>query len=199
MADASPPHPHWLKRHFPALCALGRFLGWTAVTLYLAFALLVLGLRHVVLPKVEDYRPQIERLLAAQIGLPVSLGGLHARWDGLRPGLVIDRLALRDRQGQPALAFERVEVVLSWHSLWRLTPVLHHLELRDPDLSLRRDAQGQLFIAGLPLAAQGGDDDFADWLLAQEQIVIRNATVSWHDELRGAPPLAGAHAQHAQQ
>jgi len=189
MADALPSRLYWLKRHFPSLCALGRLLGWTAVTLYLAFALFVLGLRHVVLPKIEDYRPQIERLLGAQIGLPVSLGGLQAHWDGLRPGLVIERLVLRDRVGGPALTFDRVEAVLSWHSLWRLTPVLHHLELRDLDLSLRRDAQGTLFVAGLPFATQGDDDGFANWLLAQEQIIIRNATVSWHDELRAAPPL----------
>lgn len=179
----------WVKRHFPGLCALGRSLGWTLIALYLLFALTILALRHLVLPQIQEYRPQIERLFSRAIGLPVGIAKLQARWDGLRPGLVIGELTIHDRQDQPALSLRQVEAVLSWHTLWRWQPVLHHLEVRAPDLAIRRDAAGQIFVAGLPVGASSGKDDFSDWLLAQEQVIIRDARISWLDEQRGAPLL----------
>jgi hypothetical protein len=67
---------------------------------------------------------------------------------------------------------------------------LARLELNAPTLQLRRDAQGRFFAAGLEITPQPGDEDgFADWLLVQDRVVIRDASIAWTDELRGAPPL----------
>jgi hypothetical protein len=44
-----------------------------------------------------------------------------------------------------------------------------------PDLAIRRDADGQIFVAGLAVKTDGEKGDFAQWLLDQRRIVIRNA------------------------
>ncbi len=170
---------------------LVRVLGWLGVTGYFAIGLLVLTLRHFVLPGIETYRPDIERALAEALGQPVAIRRIDADWRGLRPNLRIRGLEIRDAAGRPALGFDNVEVDLAWSSFWRLAPHFSRLVIDAPTLDLRRDAEGRLFAAGLEIKRDAAEDDgFSRWLLSQDRIVIRNATITWHDDLRRAPPLA---------
>ncbi|CAG0953595.1 hypothetical protein RHDC4_00242 [Rhodocyclaceae bacterium] len=173
--------------------ALRRFLraaGWLVAVGYFVFALLVLTLRYAVLPQIENYRGDIEAALSRSLQLPVSIAAIDAGWNGLRPRLGIRGLAIRDAAGRPALGFDNVEAELSWSSLWHFGLHLQQLEIVNPDLDIRRDAAGRYFVAGLEVGPAGGDDRFTDWLLAQNRIVVRDATLRWHDEQRGAPVLA---------
>lgn len=168
-----------------------RIAGWLAVVLYFVLALFILALRHLVLPSIEGYRDDIERGLSQSLGRPVAIRAIDAHWRGLWPNLRIHGLEIRDEQGRPALGFDEVEADIAWSSLWRLAPHFARLEINAPTLDLRRDAQGHLFVAGLEIKADDSSgSEFPDWLLAQDRIVIRNATITWNDELRQAPPLA---------
>jgi uncharacterized protein (TIGR02099 family) len=164
---------------------------WTGrllLVLYFAAATLILVGRHWVMPEISAWRDTIEQKLSEVIGLRVEIGGLTANWPGLHPHLVIDKLQLHDPQGQPALAFERVEAEIGWTSLLFMELRLHRLEIAAPQLDIRRDASGVFHVAGLPLSGEG-DSGFTDWLLEQYRIVVRDARITWRDELRGAPPL----------
>lgn len=158
------------------------------LALYFAAALLILAGRHFLMPEVAAQRGMIEERLSAAIGLPVRIAGLSASWPGLHPRLAIDGMQLHDREGRPALAFDRVEAEIGWSSLWHLGLRLHRLEIIAPALDIRRDAAGAIHIAGLPMQGTG-DGAFAEWLLEQGRIVVRDARLVWHDELRAAPPL----------
>ncbi|MDD2663796.1 MAG: YhdP family protein [Dechloromonas sp.] len=165
-----------------------RLAGWLLFGLWLGFVALQLALRYVVLPRVADYQPQIERAASRAVGQPVRIGRIETRWQGLNPDLVLDDVAVLDRAGQPAVSLARVEAVLSWESLWRLQPTLALLALERPLLHVRRTADGRITVAGINTA--GGDDPaFAEWLLRQKRIRVRDATVVWDDQLRRAPPL----------
>lgn len=167
---------------------------WLATTAYFAFGLAVLVLRYHVLPGIEAYRADIEQAMAAKLGRPVAIRTIEAHWHGLRPVLAIGGLEIQDAEGRPALALEHVDADLSWGSLWRLEPRFARLEIDGPRLDLRRDALGRLFIAGLELPKDEDDrGGFSAWLLAQPRIVVRDATLVWHDEFRDAPPLVLAH------
>jgi uncharacterized protein (TIGR02099 family) len=167
-----------------------RVLVWIALALYFAVGVLVLALRHVVLPGIDHYRGDIERALSQALTLPVNIRAIDASWQGMWPNLRIHGLAIHDTQGRPALAFDEVEADLAWATLWHFQPHFARLEINAPSLDLRRDAEGRLFVAGLEVKADNQPgDDLSDWLLAQDRVVIRNATVSWHDDLRQAPPL----------
>ncbi len=173
----------------PGMRRLGRFLGWTLLAAWFAFGSLVLTLRYVVLPQIENYRPDVARLLSSSIGLPVDIAGITAGWRGLEPDLILKGLTVRDRQGRPALAFDTVDASLSWTSLVLGKLVLARLEIDAPSLSVRREADGHVFIAGIPLNTEASGNDFSDWLLAQQRIVINRAKVSWEDASRAAPRL----------
>jgi uncharacterized protein (TIGR02099 family) len=168
-----------------------RIVAWTGVSLYFALGLLVLVLQHFVLPKVEAYRGEIESSLTQAFGQPVAIRAIDARWRRLWPSLRIHGLEIRDARGRPALGFDEVEADIAWSSLWHLAPHFARLEIKAPRLDLRREADGRLFVAGLEIKTGATPDaGFADWLLAQDRIVIRDAVVTWHDEMRQAPPLA---------
>ncbi|MBK7766277.1 MAG: TIGR02099 family protein [Sulfuritalea sp.] len=165
-------------------------LLWTTALGYFAFALLLLSLRYAILPQIENYRSNIEQLISATINRPVGIRKIETHWAGLRPALSLDGLEIRDAQGRPALGFDHVEAELAWSSLWSLRFRLARLEIDAPKLLLRRDRDGRYFAAGLEITPQPGDeDDFTDWLLAQDSVIIRNAGIIWRDEFRGAPPL----------
>jgi uncharacterized protein (TIGR02099 family) len=175
--------------HDPMARRLLRVAGWLAVTLYFCFALLVLALRYAILPQIENYRGDIEAVLSRSLKQPVSIGAIDAGWSGLRPRLAIRELAIRDGEGRAVLGFDNVLAELAWSSLWRLGLHLHRLEIAAPQLDIRRDANGRYFVAGLEVTPSGTDAGFADWLLAQDRIVVRDAELNWRDEMRGAPPL----------
>lgn len=181
------PRPRaWLR-------PLVRILGLTLVFGYFAFALIFVTLRYAVLPHIEDYRSNIESMLSGAIKLPVTISGIDAEWQGLRPHLALSGLAVHDLEGRPALAFDKVEADVAWASLLHLDLRLERIEIAAPSLSVRRDPEGRLFIAGLALSRQGQDNGFSAWLLAQHRVVVRNASITWQDEMRGAPPLELSH------
>jgi len=176
----------WLAR--PAVARGLRVLGWSLFVLWLLFVGLVLALRYVVLPKVGDYQAEIEQAATRAVGQPVKIGKIEARWRGLNPDLVLDDVTVSDHLGQPAFSLTRVESVLSWQSLWRLQPTLSLLSFEGPVLHVRRESNGRITVAGM---ATEGDSDpaFAEWVLQQKHIRVRDATIVWDDRLRQAPPL----------
>lgn len=177
---------HWL---WPLLAGRGmRVLGWGLFATWLVFAALVLTLRYAVLPKIGDYQGEIERLASQAVGQPVKIGRIEARWQGLNPDLVLDDVVISDRQGAPAFTLARVEGVMSWQTLWRMRPTLTLLAFDGPVLHVRRDANGKITVAGVDAEGES-DPAFAEWVLEQKRIRIRDATIVWDDRLRKAPPL----------
>ena len=166
-----------------------RLLVWGFWLIYFTFVLLVLVLRYAILPHIEDYRPHIERLVSQGIGQKVGIGRIEASWAGLNPDLTLHEVRVADAEGRPALAFSRVEAVLSWWSLPSAQLRLRLLRINEPTLHLRRNAEGRYFIAGIPLNQDGSDSDVAAWVLEQRRIRIDGATLVWDDELRQAPTL----------
>jgi uncharacterized protein (TIGR02099 family) len=168
-----------------------RWLGRGLFAAYLFFIALVLILRYGILPEIHRYQGDIEATASRALGLPVSIGHLQARWTGLNPALVLNDVRIANREGAPALTLERVEGILSWRSLfslWHGEPQFASLELKRPSLQIRRNAQGEIFVAGLAIAGSGEGSGLR-WLLAQSRIRILDATLAWEDETRQAPPL----------
>ncbi|SMB23230.1 conserved protein of unknown function [Sterolibacterium denitrificans] len=174
---------------------LKRLLWRLALTLYFVFGLLILVLRHAVFPHIEDYRGNIEQALANSLNLPVAISRIDARWRGFSPHLTLRGMQIHDQAGRPALTFDNVEAEVSWTSLLHFELRLKRLEILAPHLDIRRDRAGRIFIAGLQLDTQAADseNDFLDWLLLQHRVIVRDARITWHDERRGAPPLALQH------
>lgn len=142
-----------------------------------------------IVPRIGDFRPQLEAQAARALGVPVQIGSIAAHTEGLIPSIELSDVTLLDAVGRSALHLPRVVVALSPRSL--LKGGFEQLYIEEPDLDVRRTADGNIQVAGLPFSQQQGEDNAAaDWLFSQGEVFIRGGTVRWTDEQRGAPELA---------
>ena len=167
-----------------------RVATWAVLIAGLGFFALVIGLRYFVLPNIGDYREPIAQTITRSIGQRVTIGSITGSWQGYRPELNLINVKVIGSDGQPALVLDRVETVFSWLSLLSAQWHFNSLAVYGPELEVRRDAAGVIWVAGiaiLPQDSAGGG--FGDWLLAQRQVLVRDATITWLDEFRSAPKL----------
>ncbi|MFP3624672.1 hypothetical protein, partial [Burkholderia sp. SIMBA_051] len=62
-----------------------------------------LGLRYVVLPRIDEFRPRIERAVSDKLHAQLSIGRLSPHWSGMQPGVEVTNLTVRGRDGRIAL------------------------------------------------------------------------------------------------
>jgi uncharacterized protein YhdP len=174
-----------------------RVLGWLfklAVVAYFIFCAVFLTLRYAVLPQIADYRTDVEKVATNTIGRPVTIGAISASWQGLRPYLALNDVAIYGTDGKPALQLPSVSATVSWWSFVTADLRLHRLEINRPDMDVQRDANGNFFVAGLPMdLKQSSDGRAADWVLSQGEIRINDGQLRWKDNLRQAPELLLQH------
>jgi uncharacterized protein (TIGR02099 family) len=169
----------WLKRLV--------IVATTGLAVLLALA--IVALRYYLLPDVEHYHDMITASMASAIGNTVSIGKIEGDWQGLQPHLKFTDVRILDKEHQPALVFSSISSSVSWMSLFSAELRLASLEISKPELLIRRDTQGKIYIGGLLLSKQGDEKNMSDWLLHQSRMVVRDALVVWVDEQRAAPPL----------
>lgn len=168
-------------------------LGFTiklVLLVYFALAVLFLVLRYAILPNIDHYKGDIERLAGSALGSRVTIDRIAASWHGVRPALSLSEVRLHDRDGREVLALPQVDATLGWWSVAAFEPRFASLEISAPRLAVRRGLDGVIDVAGIKLDPSKGDGTGADWLFRQREIVIRGGRIDWTDELRGTPPLA---------
>lgn len=167
-----------------------RALFKLAVVVYFIFCGLILGLRYVVLPNIDSYKTDVEQLASQAIGNKVSIADIEASWSGLHPRLSLDTVVIHDKFGNAALTLPNVTATLSWWTVVVGDLRLYQLEINRPDMDIRRDADGHLYVAGILIdAGKEGDGKGGDWVLSQREIVIRDGRLRWNDTKRAAPEL----------
>lgn len=177
----------------PVFSKVLRCLLWGVLAIYALVAITFLGLRHWVLPRIDQWRPQIERHVSDALGARVQIGAIAADWSGLNPRLHLSAVRLYEEgQADPALSLPKVDTVIGWRSLVRLSPRLLLLRIEGAELAVRRDADGRIWVAGHsfdPAEGSDGPSPALRWLLAQRQIGLYRSTLRWQDEQRQAPEL----------
>ena len=117
----------------------------------LALLLSVLVLRYLVLPQINSYKSEIAQSVSKTIGQKTTIGRIEAGWDGLNPHLHLHTVTVFDHQHRAALTLPLVETSISWLSVPFLEPRLSELTVHQPQLTIRRDENGQLTVAGIAI------------------------------------------------
>jgi uncharacterized protein (TIGR02099 family) len=163
-----------------------------AVWLLLVFWLVVgatWGVLHGwIVPRIEEFRPQLEITASKALGVPVRIGRITAQSQGLIPSFELRDVTLQDSAGRQALVLPRVMVALSVASLWG--GGFEQLVIDKPVLDMRRTLDGKLYVGGIEVP-QGRSDDSAmfDWFFSQTEFAIQAGTLRWTDERAVAPML----------
>jgi uncharacterized protein (TIGR02099 family) len=162
-----------------------------ALVLYFIATGLFLGLRYVVLPRVDSFRPQIEAAISDKLRTQLTIGRLAPHWSGFQPGVDVSNLVIRDHDGKAALTIPRATATVSWRSLWQFHPTLSSLIVDQPDVLVSRSDDGVLSVAGVPVPTRhSGNDTLSTWLVRQQAIVVRGGVLRWRDAMHDAPELA---------
>lgn len=119
--------------------------------------------------------------IARRAGRPVHVGRIEPYWDGIHPGVrIVDATVYADDGRTPAVHMDEVRASLSLWSLLRGQLDLHGLALVHPVVTLTRDADGRIGVAGFAptdAPAAGG----AAWLLAQPRLAVEAGELQWID------------------
>jgi uncharacterized protein (TIGR02099 family) len=147
------------------------------------------ALHWLIVPRIGEFRPQLEAYAARVLGVPVRIGAITAKSTGMIPSFELTDVELFDEQGREALRLPRVLAALSPRSVWRLG--FEQLYVERPQLSIRRALDGKIRVAGLDFSQTSDTGSSAvDWFFSQLEFVIRDGSILWTDELRAAPTLA---------
>ncbi len=173
-------------------------LRWLLVILALVGALVVVAwsvLHWAILPHANEWRPWLEKEASKALGVELRIGRITVESGGWMPRMELGDVQVLDAAGRPALQLPRVAAVLSAQSLVVLEPRFSQLLVDAPELVIRRDLQGRIFIAGMGLMDAERSDASAtdaglDWLFSQPELAIVRGRVRWIDEKRAdARPL----------
>lgn len=170
-------------------------LLWSYRFAYIALGTLVfLGvlsiaiLRFFVLPHIDDYKPKIVQGISEVLGQKVVIGNIYANWDGLNPHIAVFNVDIYDQQNRTALSLNHIEGSLSWTSIPLLSPRLASFSIYQPELTIRREKDGTVYVAGVSMSGPS-KPAFPNWLIRQAKVNVIDANIVWQDDMRGAPAL----------
>ncbi len=165
---------------------------WLLLAIAIIFTILLLAMaivRFVVFPNIDKYKDEIATNISEKIGQKVTIGDIVTSWDGLSPKMLLRQIDIYDDENTSALHLENVKGTLSWLSIPMMHAHLSSLSVSNPKLTIKRKADGSIYVAGIALAGES-KPVFANWLLSQATVNVKNAAIIWQDELRQAPPLS---------
>ena len=160
-------------------------LGLFVVT----FLSAIIAIQYYFLPHFDDYKDRITEKISQTLGQKVTIGEIQAKWDGLDPHLSILNMDIYDKDNRVALSLDQVEASLSWTSIPMLEPRLASLAIYKPKLTIRREVDGTVYVAGISMSGPS-QPAFPNWLLRQASVNVIDADIVWQDEFRHAPELA---------
>ncbi len=164
-----------------------RALLWLLLAAWCLFALGWGTLHWVIVPRIGNWKADLEQAATQALGIRVQVGALQTEPGGAIPTLALSEVRLFDAQGREALRLPQVRGSLSLRSLLSLG--FEQIVIDGAELELRRRADGVITVAGIELSPQAGAGDAADWFFSQREFLLRDGRLRWSDELRPQPPL----------
>lgn len=168
---------------------LSRWVSYLLIFIATIVLIAILAIRFFVFPNIEQYKDDIAAYASETIQRKITIGDIQTGWHHISPRVTLVEVSIYDEQNRPALTLKKIDTQLSWLSIGLLDLRLSELTAYSPKLIVRRSKDGVFYLAGVNLSGRG-NPDFANWLLAQSKVSIRDANVTYIDEMRNAPPLS---------
>ena len=173
----------------PVRSLIGRTLFFLLLIVATGLTAFVLILRLWILPNLDQWPYDIAASVSLSVKQKVVLGKLSANWQHWHPQLYIESVRVLNDHNRTTLFFSGIKTELSWTSLLYGELRFARLSADDLVLSMRRDKLGTIYLAGIVINGPKHKNFLGDWLLNQHEISINDATLSWQDDMRGAPEL----------
>lgn len=164
----------------------------TLVMVILAWGALAV-IARLATPLLDQNRGAFAEWLSEQAGVTVRIARLQAIWYGPWPRLRLHEISLGGDQSGGTLYLDRADLDLTPLALLKdgISETLR-LTLSGLQLNLRREANGQIHLVGLPRPGTGDQrtasgPDIGAWL--PKRLRLRQVRLRWEDRLVDASPL----------
>ena len=166
------------------LLALSRLAGVLVLLVWLTIALATAVFHGFIVPRLSDWRPDIEAWASAALRTPVRLAALSAQVRDGVPTVELEGLEIEDAQGQVGLRLERARAELSARSLLNLG--FDNFRAEGLQVEVQRQTSGQWSVAGIALADAGSaaTPDWLNWVFRQGQWRVLDGSVRLRDAWR---------------
>ena len=172
---------------------MASWLFWSLTAAWVLLLTMWLVLHWIIVPRIDEFRPWLQEQASQALGLRVEMGPMSGRTRGLVTELQLDQIRLLDAQQQARLDLGQVTLALTPTSV--LSGAFSQIALEQLDLDIRRDTQGRLWLAGIPLQSDSRDNRLRNWVFSQWEWVLRNSRLRWSDESRPDQALQLEHIE----
>ena len=154
----------------------------------LILAALYVSLGRQLVPLVAEYRTELQERVRTALDMPVTVGRLEGRWEGLAPRLLVHDVLLGE--GDSAMRLDRIAVVPDLAgSLWARSWRLSSLEFSGVHVSVLESEDGKWQVKGLPERDDATPPDPQKILRRSSIFVAGVARQPDHPEPFGDSPL----------
>jgi uncharacterized protein (TIGR02099 family) len=146
---------------------------------------------RLLLPMVDQYRPDAEKMASEMLGRQVEISKLSARWRGFGPELVLEDVRLINPEtGQPSFQLEAIHVGISLFDTLRSEEIKpREITFYGASLLIKRRSDGSVVISGLEGVAASGDGDSGELFFLPYRIALKKSELFWENQAIGAAPL----------
>src|SRR5690625_3220250 len=88
--------------------------------LYFLIGGFLLIVKYWMMPRIDNWRPEIESRLSQALDAQVTIGKINAEWGGLSPRFAVTDFRIDDQAGEQGVLVPEVEAILSWRSVTSL-------------------------------------------------------------------------------
>ncbi|MDH5257362.1 MAG: YhdP family protein, partial [Gammaproteobacteria bacterium] len=161
-------------------------LTYLAVSL-LVLAAIFLSIARLMLPAIEEYKPDIELWISDMIGQQIEIATLDAAWYGLEPQLVLKGVQLlSDDRRETFGYFQQARIGLNIiGSIYEGRFKPGGLTIEGAHLFIVRQENGNVTISGLKnqsdKKAVSKNETISDWLFRQRILDVKDSEVIWLD------------------
>ena len=181
---------------FGTLLRRARTLLWTAFSILVILAAVLMGIGKLLTPYSDRYQPQLEAWLSQEFGQPVVLDSFAGEWTAFGPRLSLRGMKLlpgaADAAGEPRPLEADVAIesaALEIRPLNLLLPgfPLYHFRVVGADFELLRNAEGQLRLSGFGVSRREGQREGSALreLARVGEVVLEDSSLVYRDELYG--------------
>ena len=169
-------------------------LVWVLTTSLVVIAVVLVVFRFDLLGAAE-YKRELEILISEEVGLPVTIGKLAAKVEGISPQIRLINVQI-DGLGKnlPAIHIGEIDLEIRLiDSLLNRQFIPERIIIANTAISVKRFKDGHIELAGLPVYDPTIKNDKAtgdfSWLLEGSDIQIIDSQVLWVDETRDVDDL----------
>jgi hypothetical protein len=181
---------------FRTLLRRARTLLWTAFSILVILAAVLMGIGKLLIPYSDRYQPRLEAWLSSEFGQPVLLESFKGEWTGFGPRLSLRGMKLLPNSPEGAGALQGVEAdvviesaALDIRPLNLLLPgfPLYNFRIIGADFELSRAADGQFRLSGFGVSRRGSERESSalQELARVGEVILQDSSLAYRDEKDG--------------